>query len=84
MNRRLRVFARGLGIFVVLFVVAVASYAAYVAIRGIPSYAPGNVQLKVEPTPDRLARGEKRGAANSLPRAWFCCIMSHGTAPVCL
>ena len=59
MNRPLRLFARGLGIFVVLFVVVAGSYAAFVAIKGIPTYAPGNVQLEIDPTPERLARGEK-------------------------
>ena len=42
-----------------LVVLAVAGFAAFVAVRGIPHYQPGNVQLTVQPTPERLARGEK-------------------------
>ena len=38
---------------------AAGGFAAFVAIRGIPRYTPGNIQLKVDATPQRLARGEK-------------------------
>ena len=42
-----------------LVLLAVAGFSAFVAVRGIPRYAPGQIQLTVEPTPARLARGEK-------------------------
>ena len=42
-----------------LVLLAVAGFAAFVAVRGIPHYQPGNIQLTVQPTPERLDRGEK-------------------------
>jgi cytochrome c2 len=40
-------------------VLLIALFAAYVAVRGIPSYAPGAVRMKVEVTPARVDRGRK-------------------------
>ena len=42
-----------------LAIAAAGAYAAFVAVRGIPTYAPGNIQLTIQPTPRRIARGEK-------------------------
>src|SRR5215470_12954726 len=38
---------------------AVGAFLAYVAATGIPKYAPGNLQMKVEITPEKVARGKK-------------------------
>jgi len=40
-------------------VLAVGAFLLYVAMTGIPRYAPGKVQVKVEVTPDKVARGKK-------------------------
>jgi mono/diheme cytochrome c family protein len=48
-----------MGAIVVVALLAAGGFAAKVAIVGIPSYKPGNVQLKVEATPERVQRGRK-------------------------
>ncbi|MGH9365731.1 MAG: c-type cytochrome [Thermoanaerobaculia bacterium] len=48
-----------LGLGVLVLVVAAGAFAAYVAITGIPKYAPGHVQMNVEVTPERVERGRK-------------------------
>jgi len=55
MKKALRI----VGIVLGLVVVGVGGFAGYVAVRGIPRYAPGNIQVTVEATPARLVRGEK-------------------------
>jgi mono/diheme cytochrome c family protein len=55
MKRMLRVGAWVLG----TLVLSVGAAVAFIALRGIPSYPPGKVELRVEPTPERVARGEK-------------------------
>ena len=55
MKRALKIVGGLLG----LVLVAAGAFAALVAIRGIPRYKPGNIQLAIEPTPQRVARGEK-------------------------
>src|SRR5262245_45893101 len=47
----------GLALLVVILVAGGA--AAYIAVTDIPRYAPGNVQLEVEVTPERVARGRR-------------------------
>jgi len=47
------------GIAVGLVVVLIAAFAAFVALRPIPSYSPERVELKVEVTPERVARGKR-------------------------
>lgn len=39
--------------------VAAAGFAGYVAITGIPTYAPGHVKLKIDDTPATVERGRK-------------------------
>ena len=50
---------RYLLIFIVIIVVLVGCFAAYVAIRGIPSYTAEKIELKVTSTPEKLAQGQK-------------------------
>ncbi len=50
---------RYLLIFLVVIVIAIGGFAAFVAIRGIPSGKAEIVNLKVEVTPERVARGQK-------------------------
>jgi mono/diheme cytochrome c family protein len=47
------------GAVLVALVGLVAAFLGYVAVRGIPNYEPGKVELKVELTPERIARGNK-------------------------
>jgi mono/diheme cytochrome c family protein len=55
MRKALKIVALLLAVILVL----AGCFLAYVALRGIPKYEPGKVQLKVEPTPERIARGRK-------------------------
>jgi mono/diheme cytochrome c family protein len=48
-----------LGLGVLVAVLAAGAFAAYVAVTGIPRYEPGHLQIKVEVTPERVARGRK-------------------------
>lgn len=50
---------KGLGYFVVLIIAVAGALALYIAITGIPSYAPGNVNLKVETSAAKVERGRK-------------------------
>src|SRR5215472_6276271 len=50
---------KGLGYFVVLIIAVASALALYIAITGIPSYAPGNVNLKVETSAAKVERGRK-------------------------
>lgn len=50
---------RYLLIFLLVLLVAAGGFAAFVAIRGIPTYTPEKVALKVEATPERIANGQK-------------------------
>ena len=57
-----------IGYVVVALLVVAGALAAYVAATGIPHYAPGNVQIKVAVTPERVARGKKfAGMRRRLP-----------------
>ena len=47
------------GALVGVLVLAAGAYALYVQITGIPKYPPGKIELKVEVTPERVARGKK-------------------------
>jgi mono/diheme cytochrome c family protein len=42
-----------------IIIVAAGCFAAFVAFRGIPSYKAEKIDLKIESTPDRIARGQK-------------------------
>jgi len=55
MKRTLKWFGIVLGALIAL----VGGYAAYVAISGIPHYATRAIELHVDATPERLARGKK-------------------------
>jgi len=55
MKRALKI----LGILVLLLVIIIAGAAAYVNFNGIPTYEVEEVKLKVEPTPELVAQGEK-------------------------
>jgi cytochrome c2 len=55
MKRALKI----LGLGVLVAVLAVGAFAAYVARTGIPRYEPGRLQIKVEVTPEKVARGRK-------------------------
>jgi mono/diheme cytochrome c family protein len=48
-----------LGYVVLVVIMLATSFAAYVAIGGIPTYAPGHVTLKVDVSPPRVERGRK-------------------------
>jgi mono/diheme cytochrome c family protein len=48
-----------IGIILLIVVVLVAGAALYISVDGIPKYKPGNLQVKVESTPERVARGKK-------------------------
>jgi cytochrome c553 len=50
---------KGLGYFVLAGIVLAGVLAAYVAITGIPSYPPGDVNLKVQTSPAKVERGRK-------------------------
>jgi mono/diheme cytochrome c family protein len=50
---------RYLLIFVLVVVVVVGGFAAYVALKGIPTYTAEKIELKVAATPDRVANGQK-------------------------
>jgi mono/diheme cytochrome c family protein len=52
-------FFKVLGIIILIILIVAAAGAAFISVRGIPEYAPGKIVLKVEPTPERLARGKK-------------------------
>lgn len=47
------------GYVVLVAIAGVAGFAGYVAITGIPTYSPGHIVLKVEPTPARIEQGRK-------------------------
>ena len=48
-----------LGIVIGVVVLAVIGFVCYINIDGIPKYKPGKVDMKVEITPERVARGQK-------------------------
>lgn len=48
-----------LGYVLLLVIAAAAGFAAYVAVTGIPTYAPGHVNVKVEVVPAKVERGWK-------------------------
>jgi len=50
---------RFLGYFVLVVIVAAASFAGYIAISGIATYTPEKVNLRVEVTPAKVERGRK-------------------------
>ena len=47
------------GIVVLALVALVGAFAGFVAVRGIPTYEPGHLKLRVESTPARVERGRK-------------------------
>ncbi len=55
MKKVLKVF----GWLILVVVLLAGGFAAKVAIVGIPKYAPGKIELKVESTPERVARGKR-------------------------
>ena len=55
----MRKLIRFVGYALALLIVAVGGFAAYVAITGIPKYAPGRIERRVEVTPEKVARGRK-------------------------
>lgn len=48
-----------LGLGALVIVLAVGGFALYIGMAGIPRYAPGRLQVKVEVTPEKVARGRK-------------------------
>lgn len=48
-----------LGLALLAVVLLAGAAAAYIAATGIPHYAPGRVELKVDVTPERVARGRR-------------------------
>lgn len=46
-------------ILLLVLMVLVGSVVTYVAVKGIPRYEAGNIELTVEPTPARVVQGEK-------------------------
>jgi len=55
----MRKLGKALLIIVIVLVVLVGGFFLFIEIRGIPNYTPGNLKLKVEITPQRVARGKK-------------------------
>ncbi|MFI5187607.1 MAG: c-type cytochrome [Chitinophagales bacterium] len=51
-------FLRWLLIIVIIIIVLIGGFAAFIAIRGIPHYKAEQISLKVESTPQRVARGQ--------------------------
>src|SRR5258708_29750114 len=51
--------AKVLGWLVLGVILLGGGFASFVAIDGIPTYAPGKIDLKVESTPERVARGKR-------------------------
>ncbi len=47
------------GYALLVLIVAVAGFAAYVAVTGIPKYPPGHLDRRVEITPEKVAHGRK-------------------------
>jgi cytochrome c2 len=52
-------FFRYLLLIVGILLLAVCGFAAFVSVRGIPHYKAEHIDLKIEPTPQRIAKGEK-------------------------
>ena len=52
-------FFRYLLLIIGILLLAVCGFAAFVAVRGIPHYKAEHIDLKIEPTPQRIAQGEK-------------------------
>src|SRR5215471_3635959 len=50
---------KGLGYFVLFVIALMGALAIYISISGIPRYAPGNVNLKVETSEAKVERGRK-------------------------
>jgi cytochrome c2 len=55
----MRKLLRILGYALALIVVGIGAFLAWVAVTGIPKYAPGHIERRVEVTPERVARGRK-------------------------
>ncbi len=55
----MRKVLKGLGVFLGALVVAVGGFVAYCAIDGVPHFKQPAVDVKVEVTPERVARGKK-------------------------
>ena len=52
-------FLKYFGIVILIIVVIIGAGATFISVRGIPSYEPGKIKMKVEVTPERLERGKK-------------------------
>jgi mono/diheme cytochrome c family protein len=52
-------FFKVVGIVLLVVIVIALGFVAYVAMTGIPKYTPGQVNLKVEVTPEKVERGRK-------------------------
>jgi mono/diheme cytochrome c family protein len=50
------------GVVIGIILLVVLVFAAYISMSGIPKYEPGNLTMKVEVTPERVARGQKIAA----------------------
>ena len=55
----MRKFLKITGITIGVFLLIVICIASYFSVDGIPTYKPGNINLKVEVTPERVAKGKK-------------------------
>jgi cytochrome c2 len=58
----MRKLFRWLLIIIVIIVVLIGGFAAFISIRGVPTYTPEKVALKVESTPARVERGRQLSA----------------------
>ncbi len=58
----MRKLFRWLLIIIVIIVVLIGAFAAFISIRGVPTYTPEKVALKVESTPARVERGRQLSA----------------------
>lgn len=58
MKKAMRYLLIGIGIIVAL----IGGFAAFIALRGVPSYKAQVVNLKVDPTPHRIEKGQKLAA----------------------
>ena len=55
---------------VALVVLGIGGFLGWVQLDGIPKYAPGRIELKVEVTPERIARTGTRGASWMRMNGW--------------
>jgi len=52
-------FLKVTGVILGVILILVICFVSYINISGIPKYQPGNISMKVEVTPERVAKGQK-------------------------